>query len=392
MKGNYNDSDRSDKLEVLIKTARSLGLYTQTQFLEYIGKNFRLLLGISNIYTDKEAGEIFLAENICVHLRTPKDKFNTLALMIDKLYCLVNGEIGPENLDSLAVHEVLLPGHLYLMILREKLEDHLSFLRSKIIKDIMASTSGKAGNANANKVIELDYLKKNLENNMIGKAIEYFLSTGNLKSRTGLDLMQDKGFCVIADKLNNMRFLSHFRSIHRGAYFAEMKTTTVRKLLPESWGFLCPVHTPDGGPCGLLNHITIACCPLTHEPYNPLTHENLHDLCVRFGMLSLDNYNYLNDNDCYPVMIDGRHAGYVENKLAEEFLRALKGYKVEGVSIPKETEVAILRKGHFKNTVYPMIFITTAPARFLRPVLYHPLNKTEWLSPFEQISTDIDLP
>lgn len=97
-----------------------------------------------------------------MHLRTPKDKFNTLALMIDKLYCLVNGEIGPENLDSLAVHEVLLPGHLYLMILREKLEDHLSFLRSKIIKDIMASTSGKAGNANANKVIELDYLKKNL--------------------------------------------------------------------------------------------------------------------------------------------------------------------------------------------------------------------------------------
>lgn len=117
------------------------------------------------------------------------------------------------------------------MILREKLEDQLSFLRSKIIKDINSSHSGR-NSSSASKVIELDYLKKNLENNMIGKAIEYFLSTGNLKSRTGLDLMQDKGFCVIADKLNNMRFLSHFRSIHRGAYFAEMKTTTVRKLLP----------------------------------------------------------------------------------------------------------------------------------------------------------------
>ena len=35
-----------------------------------------------------------------------------------------------------------------------------------------------------------------------------------------------------------------------------MKTTTVRKLLPESWGFLCPVHTPDGSPCGLLNHLS----------------------------------------------------------------------------------------------------------------------------------------
>ncbi len=24
-------------------------------------------------------------------------------------------------------------------------------------------------------------------------------------------------------------------------------------------GFLCPVHTPDGTPCGLLNHMTAMC-------------------------------------------------------------------------------------------------------------------------------------
>lgn len=81
--------------------------------------------------------------------------------------------------------------------------------------------------------------------------------------------MQDKGFAVIADKLNNMRFLSHFRSVHRGAYFAEMKTTTVRKLLPENWGFLCPVHTPDGGPCGLLNHLALHAIPQAKNVYNP---------------------------------------------------------------------------------------------------------------------------
>jgi len=53
-----------------------------------------------------------------VHLGEGRDKFNTLCLMIDKLYALVNGDIIPENLDSTAVHEVLLPGHLYLMFLR----------------------------------------------------------------------------------------------------------------------------------------------------------------------------------------------------------------------------------------------------------------------------------
>ena len=95
--------------------------------------------------------------------------------------------------------------------------------------------------------------------------MEHFLATGNLISRTNLDLMQTAGYTIVADKLNNHRYLSHFRSIHRGQYFAEMKTTTVRKLLPEAWGFLCPVHTPDGGPCGLLNHITLSCVPLAKE-------------------------------------------------------------------------------------------------------------------------------
>ena len=97
------------------------------------------------------------------------------------------------------------------------------------------------------------------------KKIEYFLATGNLISRSNLDLQQTAGFTVVADKLNSLRYLSHFRSIHRGHYFTQMKTTTVRKLLPESWGFVCPVHTPDGAPCGLLNHISMACIPLPSE-------------------------------------------------------------------------------------------------------------------------------
>lgn len=40
-----------------------------------------------------------------------------------------------------------------------------------------------------------------------------------------------------------------------------------------------------------------------------------------------------------------------------------------------------MKKGHFKNTIYPMIFICTSPARFLRPVKQVILNKTEWITP-----------
>ena len=72
----------------------------------------------------------------------------------------------------------------------------------------------------------------------IGARLANFLATGNLVSPTGLDLQQASGFTIVAEKLNWQRYISHFRCIHRGAFFAELKTTTVRKLLPEAWGEL----------------------------------------------------------------------------------------------------------------------------------------------------------
>ncbi len=61
---------------------------------------------------------MFINDNICVHLKNYNDKFNTLIVMILKLYALVSDEIAPDNLDSLQNQEVLLPGHLYTMLLK----------------------------------------------------------------------------------------------------------------------------------------------------------------------------------------------------------------------------------------------------------------------------------
>ena len=89
----------------------------------------------------------------------------------------------------------------------------------------------------------------------IGKDLNYLIATGNLRSKSGLGLQQMAGLVVTAEKINFARFYCHFRTIHRGAFFMEMKTTTPRKLATASWGFICPVNTPDGPPCGLMNHL-----------------------------------------------------------------------------------------------------------------------------------------
>lgn len=86
-----------------------------------------------------------------------------------------------------------------------------------------------------------------------------FLATGTIRTVSGLGLLQDKGLTIVAENISRMRYMSHFRSVHRGSFFQEMRTTEARQLLPDAWGFICPVHTPDGTPCGLLNHLTKYC-------------------------------------------------------------------------------------------------------------------------------------
>ncbi len=149
--------------------------------------------------------------------------------------------------------------HVYLALLKEKLQEWLESARGLIQKDYRK----RPDRFQFTRGYFVDTLSK--FSDTISKKMRYFLATGNVISQTGLDLMQVSGYTILADKLNYHRYLSHFFCVHRGSFFATMKTTEVRKLLPESWGFLCPVHTPDGAPCGLLNHLAAA-CRLTGSP------------------------------------------------------------------------------------------------------------------------------
>ena len=101
-----------------------------------------------------------------------------------------------------------------------------------------------------------------------------------------------------------------------------MKTTTVRKLLPESWGFMCPVHTPDGSPCGLLNHITLSCLPLPGEELNMQKEgSKLKQLLTQLGMNPIaTDFNLIYPSKYIPVMLDGKLLGYVDPKIANTFV------------------------------------------------------------------------
>ncbi|KAI9835280.1 MAG: DNA-directed RNA polymerase I subunit RPA2 [Sarea resinae] len=370
----------TDRVELLLRTYKAYGIHSKSKTRAFLGNKFRIVLGVPENMPDEEVGTEFLRKIVLPHLGSNNvteaqdvDKFNMLLFMVRKLYALVAGDCAVDNPDAVSNQEILLGGFLYGMILKEKMEDWLLSIRLAVA-EWLSRKNAKFTTPDFLKEFQSKILGRTNEN--IGGAMEYFLSTGNLVSPSGLDLQQTSGYTVVAEKINFYRFISHFRMVHRGSFFAQLKTTTVRKLLPESWGFLCPVHTPDGSPCGLLNHLAHKCKIATHG----LDVSGIPALVTELGVTNASSASI---EESVVVQLDGRILGFCTPKQARVIGDTLRHWKVEGThNVPVELEI-----GYVPNSIggqYPGVYLFSQPARMIRPVKYLPLDRVDYVGPFEQ--------
>ncbi|KAI0941175.1 DNA-directed RNA polymerase I subunit rpa2, variant 2 [Taiwanofungus camphoratus] len=378
MMQDFEDTFLTDRVELLLRSFKMYDLPTGDRCLEFLGNKFRVVLNMPEDWTNKAVGVWLVQKMVLVHLDSPREKFRMLLFMLRKLYALVSKSCCVDNPDSPQHQEVLLPGTLYGMIIKERLEEALNGFALGIRQDVSRSEPSVD-------FFDKRYVKKVLSrtNFDIGSRMSNFLATGNLVSPSGLDLQQASGFTIVAEKLNWQRYISHFRSIHRGAFFAELKTTTVRKLLPEAWGFLCPVHTPDGSPCGLLNHLSRTCRIVTA----PLATAHIPALLATHGMTqaftpSVDGRRNL----C--VQLDGRLIGWAPAAVLKQLAMSLRIWKTEGkYSIPLDLEIGFVPVS--KGGQYPGLYLFASRARMMRPVKFLANGRGDQIGSFEQVYMDI---
>lgn len=412
--GSSHASFVADRAELLLQRPAALGLRTRVQCLKYLGSHFRGVLGIGQHVGDVQAGLQLLQRHVFIHLTAMPHKLLLLLSMLHKLYALVDGVCCVDNPDALTHHEVLLPGHLLQRILSEKLSDCLQAVSDQVAKDL----------ARVPEEVDLqneDYVRGVCTRMPdIGRKFEYMLNTGNLVSRSGLDLQQASGFTVVAEKLNFLRYLSHFRSVHRGAFFAQMRTTTVRKLLPEGWGFMCPVHTPDGSPCGLLNHLAAACRVVTAPPQElEDTTQAILNVLAELGMVpSVPLLTPPPVPSYITVMLDGCVVGYVALQRVQPMVDRLRLIKaavlvaheggesacetsprvasalpelsVSELLVPRHVEVCVVTPE--RGGPQPGVFLFTHASRLVRPVRQRRSGALELVGTLEQSALHIACP
>ena len=143
------------------------------------------------------------------------------------------------------------------------------------------------------------------------------------------------------------------------------------------------MHTPDGTPCGLLNHLSRTCRIIAR----PLAVAHIPNLLASHGMIpvftrSIDGRKNL----C--VQLDGRVIGWVPPSVAAQLASNLRVWKTEGLmEVPLDLEIGFVPES--KGGQYPGLFLFSTRARMMRPVKFLANGRDDQVGPFEQVYMNI---
>jgi len=319
--------------------------------------------------TDEEYGEMVL-DSIAPHLKTHEEKYRLVLLCTAKLLMQTAGVIAADTSDNPSAQEVITAGDLFTEIVAEKVARARTLLLAKTLAHTMLQSKSLSD------ITVLEKTVKSAFSNVL-LALPSLINQGNLRIENvrAFSAMQQTGFSIIAERLNYWRFISHFRSVHRGAMFAEIKTTAVRKLFPESWGFLCPVHTPDGAPCGLLTHLANEC------EISSVTREVSLKELIDLGMSPALGHTVHG----IPVVQNGSVLGSVSEEFAEEFVAQIRKKKIANRDL---THLEVFYQNG--QGVQRLVCLLTGAGRFVRPVENVQESKQEYIGSTEQVFLQIE--
>lgn len=236
----------------------------------------------------------------------------------------------------------------------------------------------------ANGKLDEDLARMALSSSSISSNIFRILSIGVVTPMSGLPEVM--GFSLPAEFISFSRYLSHFRSIHKGSSKLTGRSIAPRKLHPAGWGFICPVHTPDGTPCGLLLHLT-ANCKVQESPLPEEDHRILRVLYA-LGVVPM-NIIDLSDHSQLSVSLNGVPVGMIPNSQAAELAHNLRLKKVFRQDVPENLEIIFIAKS--QTNQFPGLFLFSNMGRLVREVFNLEAQKKEWIGIGEQPFLNIAL-
>jgi DNA-directed RNA polymerase II subunit RPB2 len=191
--------------------------------------------------------------------------------MIRKLILTEQGHAIIDDRDAYPNKRVVTTGALLTHLFRQLFQKVCKDIRSKFVHEVNNDT-WKKGEARPLEILNVNNLYKILKVSTIEGKLKQALATGNFtvqglgtSSSGSLSNATKVGVSQVLNRLSYSATISHLRRIQTPVEKSG-KLLAPRKLHGSSWGFVCPVETPEGHSVGIVKAMSMLTSISQHTP------------------------------------------------------------------------------------------------------------------------------
>ena len=260
-----------------------MGIYTQDDAIRYLTSH----LQYGTNQEDKCAYvQHLLTTELLPHVRFAGEATTPVILnarrtmlmgsMIRRLLLTYCKKIPLDDRDAYPNKRVVTTGALLTHLFRQLFQKVCNDTRNEFVQEVNNDTWKKAGQPL--EILNINNLYKILKVSTIEGKMKQALATGNFtvqgmgtNSSTSLSNATKVGVSQVLARMSYAATLSHIRRIQTPVEKSG-KLLAPRKLHGTSWGFMCPVETPEGHSVGIVKTMSLLTSISQHVPSSTILH------------------------------------------------------------------------------------------------------------------------
>ena len=357
--------DKDSHVELLGASFRDcleMGIFTQDDAIRYLTSHLQYgtnqedkcayvqhLLTTELLPHVKFAGEVGVTLPVLNARRTM-----LMGSMIRRLLLTYCKKIPLDDRDAYPNKRVVTTGALLTHLFRQLFQKVCNDTRNEFVQEVNNDTWKKAGQPL--EILNINNLYKILKVSTIEGKMKQALATGNFtvqgmgtNNSTALSNATKVGVSQVLARMSYAATLSHIRRIQTPVEKSG-KLLAPRKLHGTSWGFMCPVETPEGHSVGIVKTMSLLTSISQHVPSSTILH-----------FLADMNVTWITTPKVYEgtaITINGVLVGYTADPL--KIVSAMRAAK-QTLRLHPHTSIAWY-------TLLNSILIETDGGRAVRPV------------------------
>ena len=280
------DDPHVELLGASFRDCAELGVFSQEEAVGYLAAN----LQYGTNQEDKHAYvRQLLGSEYLPHVRfagesAPLDVLNARKLlltasMIRRLLLTDQGQIPLDDRDAYPNKRVVTTGALLTHLFRQLFQKVCNDTRNEFVQEVNSDAWKKGEDGpRPMDILNINNLYKILKLSTIEGKLKQALATGNFtvqglgtSNSTSLSNATKVGVSQVLGRMSYVATLSHLRRIQTPVEKSG-KLLAPRKLHGTSWGFVCPVETPEGHSVGIVKTMSLLTSISQHIPSHTVLH------------------------------------------------------------------------------------------------------------------------